>query len=69
MNYTKPLEKIEGIVPHGIGLEKNIVAVELNKNIVHRENFEKTKERDLFSVMLSVIRSNKFLTELRKFKN
>jgi len=33
------------------------------------ENFEKTKERDLFSVMLSVIRSNKFLTELRKFKN
>ena len=31
-------------------------------------DFEKTKERDLFSVMLSVIRSNKFLTELRKFK-
>lgn len=26
------------------------------------------KERDLFSVMLFVIKSNKFLTELRKFK-
>jgi len=37
------------------------------KKLLH-ENFEKTKERDLFSVMLSVIRSNKFLTELRKFK-
>jgi len=32
------------------------------------ENFGKSRERDLFSVMLSVIRSNKFLTELRKFK-
>ena len=27
-------------------LNKDIVAVELNKNIVHRENFEKTKLKD-----------------------
>lgn len=31
------------------------------------ENFNKSKERDFFSVMLSVIRSNKFLTELKNF--
>lgn len=30
------------------------------------ENFPKNTTRDLFSVMLSVIRSNKFLSELRK---
>ena len=29
-----------------LNLDKDIVAVELNKNIVHRENFEKTKLRD-----------------------
>jgi len=31
---------------NALNLEKNIVAVELNKNIVHRENFEKTKLKD-----------------------
>ncbi len=31
---------------NALNLEKDIVAVELNKNIVHRENFEKTKLKD-----------------------
>ena len=29
-----------------IGLNKDIVAVELNKNIVHRQDFNKTKLND-----------------------
>lgn len=31
------------------------------------ESFEISKERDLFAIMLSVIRTNKFLAELRKY--
>ena len=29
-----------------INLEKDMVAIELNKNIVHRQEFEKTKLKD-----------------------
>ena len=35
-------EKVSDLL-NALNLEKDIVAVELNKNIVHRENFEKTK--------------------------
>ncbi|MAE43252.1 thiamine biosynthesis protein ThiS [Candidatus Woesearchaeota archaeon] len=31
---------------NNLKLKKDIVAVELNKNIVHRENFDDTKLRD-----------------------
>lgn len=34
------------------------------KNILH-EHFEKSEKRDIYSLMLSVIRTNKFLVELR----
>jgi len=38
-------EKVSDLL-NALNLEKDIVAVELNKNIVHRENFEKTKLKD-----------------------
>jgi len=64
------LEAIKSI--HSTGtfsyFKKYIRGYYKNAEKLLHENFEKTKERDLFSVMLSVIRSNKFLTELRKFK-
>ena len=36
-----------------LSLEKDIVAVELNKNIIHRENFDKTKlkENDVLEIV------------------
>jgi len=36
------IERVSDLL-NSLNLEKDVVAVELNKNIVHRENFDNTK--------------------------
>ena len=45
-------EKVSDLL-NTLNLEKDIVAVELNKNIVHRQNFENTKlkEKDILEIV------------------
>ena len=39
------IERVSDLL-NSLNLEKDVVAVELNKNIVHRENFNNTKLND-----------------------
>lgn len=45
-------EKVSDLL-NALNLKKDTVAVELNKNIVHRENFENTKlkEKDILEIV------------------
>ena len=48
-------EKISDLL-NSLNLEKNVVAVELNSNIVHRQEFEKTglKDNDVLEIVTVV---------------